>query len=123
MFSGIDKYFLRELIGQPKLVNHAERINARFAAITKDFDDHAFAVLSVGRKSGHFDNDFVADPAVLGARISDQNAGFEDVSIHVYETEFSSLAVGANKTIGVPLDDPDDTPRGSLFAIASLSPF
>ena len=90
-------------------MNHAERINARFSTISEDFDDHAFAFLSSRREVGHFDNDFVADAAILGASITDENAGFKHVAVDRYETEFSRLSVGADKTIGVPLDDSNDT--------------
>jgi hypothetical protein len=91
-------------------------VNARFAAWTEDFDDHAFAVIGVTGKAHHLDDDFVTGPTVFSAGIADKNRRIKCAAIDEHQPETSSFAISSNESIRSAADNFDDFARAALVA-------
>ena len=61
---------LGKLFRQVELANDRERVDARLAGRSQDFGDYAFTFVDGRREADHLEDDLVAGPCVLGARIT-----------------------------------------------------
>ncbi len=109
LLAGILQNLFREIVWQSKLTNNAERIDTGSSSVAKDFNNDAFAFLLIGRKSHHFDNDFVVDFTTLGAGVADKDARFKNASIDSHESVATAFNIGTDETVGVAIDDFDDS--------------
>ena len=90
------------------------------------FGDHALAVVSVGGKADHLDDDLVVAAGVLGAGIAQQDRLGEGHAVDADVGLAVLLEVGADELMGVALDDLDDLALGigardSVFFLSRTS--
>ena len=85
----------------------------------EDFDDHAFAIVSVRGEADHLDDDFVVGLHALCAGIADVDRVAEDLAVDLHHAHAGLFEVDADEAVGGSLDDVDD----AAFVLAHAAAF
>ena len=76
--------------------------------MAENLDDHALAVAYMRRKTDHFDYDFVVRLGALCTGIADVERVSEHFAVDLHQPHATLHKVGADESVGGPLDDIDN---------------